>query len=184
MRTSKLFGALAVICSVGVLTACETSQGNHDHSAVNLTPPFGERLVAAKIASGYRSMSNPDGSSRAEPHNGVDLLLPAGTRIASNVSGTVVAVGSNPYFGQYVKVRWAASQIIIVEFSHLEDVFVKVGEVVSIGETVLGTISRSPGFDHLHWGVSGKNTDGSWRDLDPTEFIFSRLLCSIASSSS
>jgi len=99
-------------------------------------------------------------------HWGLDIGLPQGTPLLSGLDGTVVAVGYQPTgYGNFVVIECADGNQ--VRYAHCHEVFVTVGQEVSIGDVVatVGTTGASTG-PHLHVEVS---RDG--RRLNPIFFL-------------
>ena len=87
-------------------------------------------------------------------HEGVDIAVPVGTRLDSNVFGKVIHAGKGEGawsgFGNYVAIQ--AANGIVHYYAHLQDVAVKKGDSVLIGQNIgrTGNTGRSTG-PHLHY---------------------------------
>lgn len=106
-------------------------------------------------------------------HNGIDIAMPKGAELASNVSGEVIAAGTygkgsgyNNY-GNVVAVKDAQGRIHV--YAHLDNVNVKKGQKVNTGSFIgsAGSTGKSTG-SHLHYEVRDGGY-GKW--LDPTPFL-------------
>ncbi len=83
-------------------------------------------------------------------HTGIDLAAPEGTPIKSPVSGVVQYVGmGSQTAGNFVEIVGANG--LGYRFLHMKDVFVKIGDKVTLGEVIgtVGSTGRSTGA-HLH----------------------------------
>lgn len=87
------------------------------------------------------------------PHTGMDIAAPTGTRIVTPNAGTVIDVGDYFFNGQTVWLDHGSG--LLSMFCHLSEVFVAVGDRVDTGQCVaaVGATGRATG-PHLHWSVS------------------------------
>jgi len=91
-------------------------------------------------------------TGRREFHDGIDIAAPVGTPIVAPREGTVMAVGTSPTFGKFL--RMAHPDGYISFMAHLHRVIVTVGDEVYQGQRVAysGNTGRSTG-PHLHYGL-------------------------------
>ncbi len=87
-------------------------------------------------------------------HSGIDLAVPAGTRVYSAGSGTVIFSGWSTWGYGYTVVIAHGSTLTI--YGHLNGAFVGCGQIVSAGQNiaVTGSSGRSSG-PHLHFEIRG-----------------------------
>ena len=90
------------------------------------------------------------------PHNGVDLAVPSGTPVTAPADGEVIAVGSDPASGNFVRLRHADGSV--TSYGHLSGAQVKVGDKVPVGATfaMSGATGRATG-PHVHYVYRGPN---------------------------
>lgn len=139
---------------------------------------------------------------RGGRHNAIDLVAPVGTTIVAGRSGIVVgSVGKFKAIEgpRNAKKRKAQSgglgNYVVIDYgdgfysldAHLTDVFVKLGDKVIQGETILGTSGRTGNAanpnqpeedDHVHHGIfkgpiaeNGLPTGGSKAYVNPVDFM-------------
>ena len=104
------------------------------------------------------TISSPGGlrinpvTGRREFHDGIDIAAPIGTPVVAPRDGIVLAVGSSPSFGIFLRLGHADGYISFM--AHLHGVAVAVGDNVHQGEHVAysGNTGRSTG-PHLHYGL-------------------------------
>ena len=91
-------------------------------------------------------------------HNGIDLSVPAGTKVYAMLDGVIKRIGYDRRSGNFVIIDHGD---YTVSYCHLSKVLVKVGEQVKAGQTTClsGNTGASTG-SHLHYGVRDKN--GKW----------------------
>lgn len=105
---------------------------------------------ARPILGGYRSQG-------VHGHNGIDLAAPVGTNIRASASGSVIiskSSGWNGGYGNYVVISHSNGTQTL--YSHLNKVYVGVGEKVAQGDSI-GTIGMTgiTTGPHLHFEVRG-----------------------------
>lgn len=88
-----------------------------------------------------------------KPHDGIDIALPLGTEVHAMTSGVVALTGDYFYNGKFVLLDHGLGLSSI--YLHLNDIYVKKGDYVKIGDLIgeVGSTGRSTG-NHLHWGVN------------------------------
>lgn len=109
---------------------------------------------------------------KEEFHRGIDIAVPSGTPLESNISGKVIASGeatSQGYHDSY-------GNIVVVQdsfgrehlYGHLERTTVNVGDTVDLGTTIglIGSTGNSTG-SHLHYQIM---YDGM--AIDPSSFLY------------
>ena len=103
------------------------------------------------ITSYYGHRKNPN-TSIEEFHKGLDIGAPDGSKIYAALDGSVVDVGTDSYFGKYLKIKNADG--MKVTYSHLSEVSVLDGQAVSKGD-ILGKTGHSGTCNtpHLHLEV-------------------------------
>lgn len=105
-----------------------------------------------------------NGQARA-PHSGIDIAVPAGTKVLAPASGIIKGVGSYFFNGNTIFIDHGQGLITI--YCHLSKILVHDGESVTAGEVIglVGQTGRATG-PHLHWGLSVNNAR-----IDPRLFL-------------
>ena len=82
----------------------------------------------------------------------MDIAATAGTDIGAALPGTVVEVGSDPVYGNYVRMRHGLN--IETRYCHCESVLVQPGDDLREGEPIarVGSTGMATG-PHLHFEV-------------------------------
>ena len=85
-------------------------------------------------------------------HTGMDIAATAGTDIGAALPGTVVEVGSDPVYGNYVRMHHGLN--IETRYCHCESVLVQQGDDLREGEPIarVGSTGMATG-PHLHFEV-------------------------------
>ena len=137
-----------------------------------------------QVTSKWGNRTDPITGQKAD-HNGVDFAMPTGTKLSSNVQGTVVYSGwgkSGTGYGNYgnvVAIKDFSGKTHL--FAHLDSVNVKVGQKVNAGDLLgaTGSTGRSTG-PHLHYEV---RSGGYGTDIDPSPYLKGGFSGSTLSSS-
>jgi murein DD-endopeptidase MepM/ murein hydrolase activator NlpD len=116
-------------------------------------------LAFSRMSSGYGMRFHPI-SGKRKPHLGVDFAAPTGTPVRSVGDGRVRFAGWQGGYGKVVFVEHSNGQSTV--YAHLNRIDVRVGQVLSKGETlgVVGSTGASTG-PHLHFEfrVNGRHQD-------------------------
>lgn len=125
-----------------------------------------EPLQPMVVTSPYGVRQDPIHGGRRF-HAGIDVGAPEGTPVFASAAGLVIYAGWQGGYGLHVVLDHGDG--VRTHYSHLEEVFVKVGQLVEAREVVatVGTSGRSTG-PHLHFAVT--NAEG--RFLDPLSVLF------------
>ncbi|NOQ36515.1 MAG: peptidoglycan DD-metalloendopeptidase family protein [Methylococcaceae bacterium] len=99
------------------------------------------------------------------PHSGLDIAAPTGTKIKAPATAKVINTGSYYYSGNAVFLDHG--QGLITGYFHLNKINVKIGDMVKQGD-ILGTVGSTGRVTgpHLHWNVYLNGTK-----VDPALFI-------------
>lgn len=126
--------------------------------------PLAAPLDAYAINSEFGRRHDPKNGRRAI-HQGVDLDAPRKSPVLAPAPGTVVFAGRNGGYGRFVQIDHGFG--LTTAFAHLDDITVKAGQVVALGDAVglLGNSGRSTGA-HLHYEVRYRG-----EPMDPLAFI-------------
>jgi len=125
--------------------------------------------VEGRISGVYGSRRVLNGLPR-RPHLGIDIAAPSGTKVNASADGAVTLAEKDLYFtGGTVIVDHGHGLSTV--YSHLQSLFVEVGDRVSQGRTIglVGSTGRSTG-PHLDWRVNWFQTR-----LDPMLLVNSNL---------
>jgi murein DD-endopeptidase MepM/ murein hydrolase activator NlpD len=166
----QLFGATtqlnAMIRRASLLAAswseAETAL-NQRHARLRATPsilPTRGRISSSFSTSRWHPILN-----RPRPHNGIDIVAPAGTPVVASASGRVTNAGSKGDYGLLVEIDHG--QGVVTRYAHLSRTAVRVGQKVERGDAIgtVGTSGMSVG-PHLHYEVLVNG-----RHSDPRNFI-------------
>jgi len=99
-------------------------------------------------------------------HYAVDMAVPGGTPIMSPTNATVLATGSDPKLGNYVKIQDENGYTHNV--GHLSDILVKKGDQVQMGNPfgTVGATGNATG-NHAHWITT--NPEG--KPVNPLDYF-------------
>ncbi|MEH6347015.1 MAG: peptidoglycan DD-metalloendopeptidase family protein [Bermanella sp.] len=157
-----------------------------DLSAADLKRHKGEKKQATQVFKAFDTSQAPDlafmkpvkgpysslfGLKRffnekpRNPHSGLDIAAPTGTKVLTPSPGKVVLTGNFFFNGKVVYVDHGLG--LISMFCHLNEIDVKVGEALVKGQPLgkVGATGRVTGA-HLHWSVSLNNAR-----VDPMELL-------------
>jgi murein DD-endopeptidase MepM/ murein hydrolase activator NlpD len=111
------------------------------------SPAYGD------ITSTYGARRNFNGGILNTYHSGIDFRAFVGTPIQSAAAGKVVAIEQLDVRGLVVIIDHGRG--VFTAYCHLSEALVKVGQMVSAGETIAksGNTGRTEG-PHLHWEVA------------------------------
>ena len=140
-----------------------------DHAMSHWTESSPETLrfpppVPGPRSSSFGSRRIFNGESR-NPHSGMDIAAPSGTRVLVPLAGTVVGTGAYFFNGNSVFVDHGRGMISM--YCHLSSIEVKPGQRLAAGTRIgaVGMTGRATG-PHLHWGLS---LNRAW--VDPELFL-------------
>ncbi len=126
---------------------------------------FVRPVKGGRISSTFGSQRILNGVPKS-PHNGLDIALPAGTRVKAMTDGKILLTARNFFYsGNYVLIDHG--QGLTSRYLHLRKIFVREGQLVHKGEVIgeVGSTGRATG-PHLHWGVMWYN-----KRIDPNEVL-------------
>lgn len=106
-----------------------------------------------RISGVYGSQRILNGQPR-QPHFGIDIAAPRGTRVVAPADGVVTLVHPDMYYtGATILIDHGHG--LSSAFLHLDETFVEVGEIVRQGQRIatIGSSGRSTGA-HLDWRVN------------------------------
>ena len=120
-------------------------------------------LASFKLTSGFGFRTHPVTGIRNSFHAGIDLKANY-EPVFAVLSGTVVAVGYNPFLGKYIKLTNGDYTLI---YGHLSHLLVKAGDMVSANRVIglSGATGRVTG-GHLHFAVKYKSDY-----INPLQFL-------------
>jgi murein DD-endopeptidase MepM/ murein hydrolase activator NlpD len=140
-----------------------------DHALSRWSDEQPATLLMAQPIPGIRSSSFGmrrifNGQAR-NPHGGMDIAAPVGTKVIAPLAGTVIATGDYFFTGNTVFVDHGRG--LISMYCHLSAIDVKPGQQVPEGGILgaVGMTGRATG-PHLHWGLSLNRV---W--VDPELFV-------------
>lgn len=128
-------------------------------------PDIDLRLPAMGRLSGrFGSRRILNGEPRS-PHGGLDVAIPAGTRVSAAAAGVVANIGSYFFCGNTAFIDHG--QGLITMYCHLQNIEVEPGQSVARGQLLghSGMSGRATG-PHLHWSVYLNGTA-----VDPELFL-------------
>ncbi len=117
--------------------------------------PF-ESQARPRISSPFGYRFHPVLKSR-RMHDGLDIPKPYGTPVYPARSGRVLEAGWHEGYGQLIEIRHFNGES--TRYGHLSKIYVKPGDVVQRGKTMIGRVG-STGLStgpHLHFEVRDKN---------------------------
>lgn len=94
-------------------------------------------------------------------HNGIDLAVPAGTKVRAPYNGEVIQAWNDDKYGGGMSMRVRLDNGDIVGFAHLSGFDAKVGDRVTQGQVVARSGDTGTGGPHLHYTLkrNGKPID-------------------------
>ena len=106
--------------------------------SVTLSVPFGSRVHPV--------------TGQTTSHNGIDIVLDAGTPVLASAAGTVAETDYNADDGRYIVLDHGG---LTTKYCHLSEIQVTAGETVTAGEAIgaVGKTGKSTG-PHLHFEVA------------------------------
>ena len=106
--------------------------------SVTLSVPFGSRVHPI--------------TGQTTSHNGIDIVLDAGTPVLASAAGTVAETDYNADDGRYIVLDHGG---MTTKYCHLSEIQVAAGETVTAGEAIgaVGKTGKSTG-PHLHFEVA------------------------------
>ena len=126
------------------------------------TPPVAASglPVAGKIISKFGDTQS------GSKNNGVNIESPLGTNIISLRAGKAVYSGTDPKFGNLIIIKSNDSEIFMA-YSHMSDLMIKQGEIVSKGQTI-GHVGQTGEVTspQLHFAVRQGRTP-----IDPEKYL-------------
>jgi murein DD-endopeptidase MepM/ murein hydrolase activator NlpD len=117
--------------------------------------PFGDGWVP-RISSRFGYRYHPVLKSR-RMHEGLDIPKPYGTPVYPARAGRVIEAGWHEGYGQLIEIRHFNGET--TRYGHLSKIYVKAGDIVSRGKTMIGRVG-STGLStgpHLHFEVRDRN---------------------------
>ncbi|MEJ2577354.1 MAG: peptidoglycan DD-metalloendopeptidase family protein [Gammaproteobacteria bacterium] len=126
--------------------------------------PSGKPVAKGWISSLYGRRTDPF-SGKKSTHHGIDFAGKRGAEVIAVASGVVTRAGKTDGYGNLVELRHADGYT--TRYAHNQKNLVKVGEVVTKGQTIalLGSTGRANG-PHVHFEVR-KNG----RSVNPKQFV-------------
>jgi murein DD-endopeptidase MepM/ murein hydrolase activator NlpD len=120
--------------------------------------------VAGRITSPFGERKNPM-SGGDDFHPGLDIAADQGAPIAAAAAGRVISAGPDGGYGNLIVVDDGGG--ITTRYGHCSQIFARVGEIVSPGQTIgaVGSTGHSTG-PHLHFEVRVND-----RPVDPADFL-------------
>ncbi len=105
-----------------------------------------------RITSTFGHRENPFGGNNVETHKGLDISGPIGSPVKAMAEGVVEFAGLRGGFGNCIMLKHAFGFETL--YGHLSKILVKVGDKITIGETIgkIGSTGRSTG-PHLHYEI-------------------------------
>jgi murein DD-endopeptidase MepM/ murein hydrolase activator NlpD len=118
--------------------------------------------VEGQITSGYGMRIDP-ASGKKKMHYGIDIGVPRGTELKSNMIGKINYAGWKEGYGNVIELT---TGLVTQIFGHLDKIFVKKGQKIDKGDLIglTGSTGYSTG-PHLHWEVKENNVN-----VNPLEF--------------
>lgn len=120
--------------------------------------------VSGIISCGYGQRVNPV-TGKEGFHSGIDIAAELGTDVVSFKGGTVIQIGNNKTYGNFVLIDHNNCQTF---YGHLSEIFVTENQSVSLGQTIgtVGSTGQSTG-PHLHFEIrNGTQT------YDPAKSVY------------
>jgi murein DD-endopeptidase MepM/ murein hydrolase activator NlpD len=156
------------------LSAADLARFDREHAHIDELlarysepPPDSLRFrapVPGRRSSSFGSRRVFNGEAR-NPHTGMDIAAPAGTKVAAPLAGTVIDTGDYFFDGNTVFVDHGRGFISM--YCHLRAIDVRPGQRLVAGARIgeVGQTGRATG-PHLHWGLA---LNAVW--VDPALFL-------------
>ena len=124
------------------------------------------------ISCGYGYRMNPF-TSKKEFHAAIDIAGQWKTPLIAPADGTVIRVGKNHIFGNYVRIQHGHD--IVTSYGHMHSVIVKKGDKVQRKDVIgyMGNTGRSTGT-HVHYKVAKEG-----KHVNPMKYILDRRSASL-----
>jgi len=166
--------AVPLLIGAGLLLfafSSKASQNDPGNSIITFSPGVGTDPTWIQPLNFPINQNNLFGvvGKSGKPHNGIDIMAPAGSVIVAPAGGTVKKVYNTPEAGNQLIILHTNGQS--TGYAHLQDVLVKEGDALTQGQQVAhsgntGTETTGP---HLHFVL----TDTSFTPINPIPAIYS-----------
>lgn len=151
-------------------------EGQAKTTVDQMTAQSGAMKTENRKLAGWNGRITSTFGSRADNHRGVDIAMARGSRLESNVSGTVIKSGwaTNSDNGKAMHKSYGNMVVIQGEdglkhiYAHLDKAVAKLGETVKVGQYIgnIGSTGNSTG-SHLHY----EQNNASGGVVNPTSTV-------------